>query len=331
MPFAGEPVWVISDGKTGHEAQAMGVVEALGAEVIWKPVRPKGLWRALAPWGPVSPSERFGAPGTLFAPPWPKLVIAIGRTTIPYLKALRARAGVGTYSVILLDPKVSATAADLFWVPAHDARRGSNVISSLTAPHRFSAAKLAQLAASLPSEIAALPSPRVALLLGGPNGIYRYGTDEVARISKAAAAIAKSGASLLITSSRRTPLPLVDDVERQTRGAPRVLYRGEGDNPYAFFLAASDVFVVTADSVNMVSEASATGRPIHVIPLDGSSRKFDAFHKGLADLGATRVFHAPFEPRATWSYRPLNSAEMIAREIERRWSNRRAMLAGLVS
>ncbi len=73
-----------------------------------KRVAPTGLHRLAAPWGPVASSERFGQPGSAFAPPWPAIAFAAGRTTIPYIRALKRRAGIETFTVILLDPRVGA-------------------------------------------------------------------------------------------------------------------------------------------------------------------------------------------------------------------------------
>jgi mitochondrial fission protein ELM1 len=36
-----------------------------------------------------------------------------------------------------MDPRTGTNSADLIWVPEHDRRRGPNVLSTLTAPHRY--------------------------------------------------------------------------------------------------------------------------------------------------------------------------------------------------
>ena len=133
-----QTAWIFSDGKAGHEAQCLGVVEALGLEAEIKRVNPSGLAKWLAPWGPVARQESFGLKGSRLGPPWPAFAFATGRTTIPYIRALRRRAGLATYTVILMDPRTGPKSADLIWVPEHDRRRGPNVIRTLTAPHRFS-------------------------------------------------------------------------------------------------------------------------------------------------------------------------------------------------
>ncbi len=327
--LAGAPAWILSDGKAGHEALSRGVAAALGVAVEVKRVAPQGLWKALAPWAPVAPRERFGQPGSLFAPPWPAIVIAAGRTTMPYLRALRRRAGPKTYAVVLMDPKIAPAAADLFWVPEHDARRGWNVVTTLTAPHPLSPARLAEIRAEHAPEIAGLPEPRVAVLVGGPNDRYLYPPAVCARLAACVRSLADLGVGLMITASRRTPPELVAALDEAIRGTGALFWKGDGPNPYPQFLAHADAFLVTADSVNMTGEAAATGRPIYVFTPDGGAEKFRAFHADLRASGITRPAPEHFTSLGRWSYPPRDAAAVIAHEIETRWQRRRATLAGL--
>ena len=50
---------------------------------------------------------------------------------------------------------------------------------------------------------------------------------------------------------------------------PHYLWDGEGENPYFGLLGLADFLVVTCDSVNMVSEAASTGKPVYVADLPG--------------------------------------------------------------
>jgi mitochondrial fission protein ELM1 len=318
--------WIISDGKAGNDVQTRGVFDAMGLSYQVKPVDPRGLWRALSPWGPVSPAERFGTPASQFHPPWPDFAIAVGRLTTPYLRTLRRRAGRQTYTVILQDPKVGTGAADLYWVPEHDTLRGANVITTLTSPHSFTPRRIAELRRSMPPEIAALPVPRVAVMLGGPNGDYRYTQGVLAHLVSGLRSLAELGAGLMITPSRRTPADITAFVRDATEGLHRRFWSGEGDNPYPHFLAHADALVAPADSVNMVGEACATGKPVYVFEPEGGSPKFARFHSALRRHGATRPLPERMERLVTWSYTPLNTAETIAAEIARRWQQRRQML-----
>lgn len=321
QPLAGRRAWIITDGKAGMEVQVAGVARALGTDTEVKRVAPRGPWRWLAPWAPVDPAERFGKPSSQFSPPWPEIALATGRLSIPALRALR-KASPETFTVVIQDPRTGVGTADLIAVPAHDRLTGENVIHTLTAPHGFSPARLEKLRAHPPADIAALPAPRAVIVLGGPNAVYRFPVGAIRSLAASLASMAALGASVLITTSRRTPPALLDAVLEATEGAPRLVWSGDGENPYELFLANGDLFVVTADSVNMTGEACATGRPVYVFEPEGGSEKFERFHKALRRYGATRKLPRRFSRLESWRYAPLDSAAEIAREIERRWMAR---------
>lgn len=326
-PLAGARCWIISEAKAGMDTQTRGLADALGVDVEMKRVALHGLKKLTAPWGRVPKRSGFGLPGSDFCPPWPVLAIATGRAAIPYLRELKRRAGPALYTVVLLDPQTGPTTADFIWVPEHDRRRGPNVFTTVTSPHGFSPERLATLRAHMPPEIAALPPPRIAVLLGGRNGSYAFSEADDRRLQTSLRALAGLGASFLITPSRRTHARLLEATDEATRDAPRLLWDGSGTNPYPDFLAHADAFVVTADSVNMTGECCATGRPVYVFTPSGGKAKFHRFHARLADIGATRALPETVERLPAWRYAPIDSTAAIAREIERRWLKRSAWLA----
>jgi uncharacterized protein len=321
-PLAGARAWIITDGKTGMDVQAKGVAEALGLAYEMKKVAPSGLWKALAPWGPVGPAEKFGRADSTFAPPWPQVAIASGRASIPYIRAVKRQSQGATFTVVLQDPKSGAGTADLVWVGDHDKLRGPNVISTITSPHGFSPARLASLRASPPPAIASLPHPRVAVILGGKNAVYKFTDADDERLVASLSSLAKLGVSFMITPSRRTHDRLLRKVEEATRNAPRILWDNNGANPYPDFLANADMLIVTADSVNMTGEACATGKPVYVFSPSYGSDKFRRFHSALESLAATRPLPPRFDRFEQWSYQPLDSAAIIAAEVERRWTQK---------
>ena len=133
-------------------------------------------------------------------------------------------------------------------------------------------------------------------------------------LAKQLAAAAKAhSASLLITPSRRTGEDNLRIFERELAGVPHFLWDGQGDNPYFGMLGLADFIVVTADSVNMVSEAASTGKPVYVFDLPGGSEKFARFHRGLQDDGVTRPFTGVLEP---YRYRPLDDMGAVAAKVK---------------
>ena len=139
----------------------------------------------------------------------------------------------------------------------------------------------------MPTDITALPAPRVAVVLGGKNAVYKYTEADDDRLLRSLASVAQLGASFLITTSRRTHHRLLAAALSATSASPRIIWDGHGPNPYPHFLAAADILIVTADSVNMTGEACATGRPVYVFTPTGGSPKFARFHAALNAHGAT--------------------------------------------
>ena len=79
-------------------------------------------------------------------------------------------------------------------------------------------------------------------------------------------------------------------------------------------LAFADAIVVTEDSVNMVTEAAGTGKPVYVQSLPGKSRRLSRFHQLMHERGATRPFEGKLE---FWTYPPINDTEVVASAIRR--------------
>ena len=294
-------VWAVHDGKSGMANQVLGLAEAVGWPFIEKRLAVRSPWRHLAPNLWILPLSAMAPEGDRLAPPWPDLVIACGRNAVaPSLAAKRASGG-RTLWVQIQDPRFARAEADLLVVPRHDPARGENVVTTLGAVHRVTPARLAAEAARFADAFAALPRPRVAVLIGGDNGVYRLTPDRFAAFAAELAGLARRGLGLMVTPSRRTRPAAAALLRAELRGLPAFVWDGSGDNPYFGMLGLADAVIVTADSVSMVSEAAATGKPVHVVPLDGGSAKFARFHQAMAEAGITRPFRGEIEQ---WSYAP---------------------------
>jgi mitochondrial fission protein ELM1 len=316
LNFANRKVWVVTDGGAGFEEQALGVAEALGARPEIKRVAQSAPWRWLAPWGPAFETSDI-------ASPWPDLVIAAGRQSIPFARSIRSRARGKCFVAILQDPRVPPSWFDFVWVPEHDRLRGPNVSVTLLSPHRVTPQRLAEEARRIAIDIAPLPHPRIAVLLGGTNAIYRFDDSDAARIGDALAVTAKRyGAGLMVTPSRRTGTTQSDIIRSRIKDVPSVMWNGTDTNPYFGYLGHADVVLVTCDSVNMVGEAVATGKPVYIIGLEGGATKRKLFHDALYARGVARPFEGVIE---NWSYVPLDATKEIATAIAQAFEARNAV------
>jgi len=302
------------------ESQCVGLAEALGADPAVKRIQVRRPWRWMPPLWVPNPIASLGPKKDRLTPPWPDILIASGRQSVAVSIAIRAASAGATFTIQIQNPAVDPALFDAIVAPSHDRMSGPNIIESLGAMNRVTAARLAQAAEIFAPRWADLPRPLVAVMLGGSNKVYRMpariGQDLGQKLANMAR---REGAGLLVTASRRTSPRVLDAVRQALDGLPARIWDGGGENPYMGYLALADVLVVTADSVNMVSEAAATGKPVFVVDLKGGSRKFRDFHEAMRDRGITRPFEGRLE---TWRYTPLRETERMAEEIGRRFDAR---------
>ncbi|HXY98419.1 MAG TPA: mitochondrial fission ELM1 family protein [Stellaceae bacterium] len=317
-------VWVVHDGKIGMANQVIGLAEALGLPFQEKRLVIRAPWRHLAPALWLQPLMALDPAGDRLAPPWPEVLIACGRlATAPALAAKRASAG-RIFWVQVQDPRFARREVDLMIVPTHDPARGNNVFRTLGAVHRVTPASLADGARRFEPILGALPRPLVAVLLGGDNRVYRLTRTRFAAFADQLAALASAGYGIAVTPSRRTGAENERLLRQRLAGLPAFIWDGSGDNPYFGLLGLADAIVATADSVSMVSEAAATGKPVHIADLEGGSEKFARFHRAMRAAGATRPFTGAIE---SWRYTPPDDTARAAAEIRRRLALRLAEVA----
>lgn len=119
------------------------------------------------------------------------------------------------------------------------------------------------------AELAGLPRPHVAVLVGGPTKEVRFGLTEARELAAAAARlIENNGGTLLVTTSPRTPREVAELLRLRLPAASRLhVWKAGAANPYATYLATADGVLVTGDSISMLADACRTGAPVDVFPL----------------------------------------------------------------
>lgn len=226
------------------------------------------------------------------APPWPDLLITAGRRSTGPSIAIRKASGGKTVTVHIQNPQAPLDAFDLVVAMPQDAITGPNVIVGDTAIHRVSPAMLEDGRRRWTEAFARMPKPLTAVILGGPNKHYRFTFDIAdALIHELRTLHAMTGCGLVITPSRRTPKSIKARFADAFSGVSWCwIWNETGENPYFGMMALADCFIVTADSVSMISEAVSTGKPVAVVKLAGVARRHDAFVSGLVEKGIIRIF-----------------------------------------
>lgn len=315
--------WVLTDGKVGMEVQCRGLAEALGFDPVMKRIVPRLPWRWLPPafWG--LPLQAGGPGSDPLVSPWPRLLIATGRMSAAPAAAIKRAAGDSLVALQIQDPRIPPARYDAVIVPEHDRLRGDNVFVSVGAMNRLSEPVLHDAAAAMQPGLSDLPRPLVTVLLGGDNRNYWLTESVARRLADRLARLTDAGCGLLVTPSRRTPDRALSIVREALEGRPARIWDGTGDNPYFGWLGIADHVVVTKESVNMVSEAAFTGKPVHVVALEGRSEKFERFHAGMAERGCTRPLDLDAAgPLPHWAYERLRETARIAAGLRDRFGDR---------
>jgi len=312
--------WIVSDGKAGMEVQCRGLAEALGFDPVVKRIAVRWPWRWLPPLLITDPLARIDPAADSLNPPWPDLLIASGRQTVALSIAMRRQSGGRTFTIQVQNPAVDPANFDVVVAPRHDRLSGPNVVVTTGSLNLVTESRLAAAIAQFGASYAHLPHPRVAVLIGGNSKVHSLTATATQRLASQLADLARrEGAGLMVTPSRRTGESNVAILRQTLAGLSAEIWDGTGENPYYAFLAMADSIIVTSDSVNMVSEAATTGKPVFTVDMDGGSAKFRRFHETMRAEGITRPFAGTL---AQWTYPPLRDTQHTAAEIQRRLTAR---------
>ncbi len=310
--------WVLTLGVPGMDNQSLGLAQALGLEVIQKRLVPTAPWKYLPPQFWIQPLKFLGQGSDPITAPWPDVVIGTGRMTVAVALAIKHASGGRTFNIRIQNPKTSYDDFDVIITPHHDRFHRPNSLHTMGGLHTITPERVSQAGARFAERFAHLPRPLVAVLVGGTNKCYRMTPEIGRRLGEQLAAMSKAtGAGILLTPSRRTGAEVEAAMREALADTPAFIWDGQGENPYLAFLAHADAIVTTADSVNMVSEACTTGKPVYVMPLDGGSAKFRRFHESMRQAGYTRPFEGVLEH---WRYTPLDDVGQVAAEVRKRLS-----------
>ncbi|MDD9901446.1 MAG: mitochondrial fission ELM1 family protein, partial [Alphaproteobacteria bacterium] len=192
--------WVLTEGMAGTEKQCTGLAAALGLDPVVKRVRLRAPWKQFSPWLRWGHRFALDAGSDLVTPPWPDVLIASGRKSIGIALDIKKRSP-KTFLVQVQDPRIGAEAFDLVVVPEHDPLRGDNVMVTKGALHGVTPVALEQAGAAWRDKLAHLPSPRVAVLIGGTSRAHQMTLTAAKGLVED---VQRIGGGLMVTASRRT-------------------------------------------------------------------------------------------------------------------------------
>ncbi len=296
-------VWLLIGDKLGDNQQveliAHGLTDRLNWRVDVRRLQFKDVYRTGKPAFRAGHSHVDWSASDSINPPWPDLLITVGRRPSMVALWIKAQSGGCTRLVIVGRPRRWLREFDLIVAAAHHHVPDLPNVLRLGLP-LIMADQPGMAAASVrwTPRFAGVARPLVALFVGGPTKPHVFDRSVARELMMHAGNLVQSGGTLWVATSPRTSPEVVDALE-QALPENAHLFRwrpNDPDNPYLGLLACADRFVVTGDSVSMQVEVARLGKPLAIFALPTRFGLLERLRRALARLAYGRT-PAPVLPR----------------------------------
>jgi len=267
-------VWVVVSDKAGDNAQVDAVVERLPWPVEYRRITFKKPFRKGKPPFFASLYHVDKSRSDALAPPWPDVAITIGRRPAMAAMWIRRQSGDRTSVVLFGRPKRDPSNFALIVVSAQFRMPAApNVVNIALPLMRIDRQRLVRESAAWKAHFDARHRPLVAVLVGGATQPFVFDAASARELIGLARTYCGTTGSLYVTTSRRTPPDAIAALRVDLRDDDALFeWRADAkDNPYFGLLAHADAFVVTGDSMSMITEVARLNRPLAIYPLRRST------------------------------------------------------------
>ncbi|MBP7710443.1 MAG: mitochondrial fission ELM1 family protein [Rickettsiales bacterium] len=285
-----DEIWILADDRPGTVSQSIGLAEELGFD--YKIIKLDYSFFSKLPNCFLQSSllrvssdlrKKFKNLDYL-----PSLVISAGRRSAPIALFLKKLSKNQTKIVQIMRPNLSLEKFDFVILPKHDEvdeTQFSNVITSIGSLTKTDENLIAREQEKFSSWFYEITKTKIAVLLGGASDKTKFEKNSVEKLAEISSKIANEmDATLLVLNSRRTSDELTEAMKLGLKCDFKFFDWAEikNENPYLAILGFADFFIITGDSVSMISECCSTGKPVFIFDeKEISSPKHRKFHQNL--------------------------------------------------
>lgn len=281
-------IWLVTGDKLGDNAQVEMIANSLGLAYTVKHLSPRQKYILGKPRFKVSLDHLDPDRSDALSPPWPDLVITVGRRHA--MAALWIKAQSPKTNIVLLGrPRRWIDRFDLIiTLPQYDLPDLPQVMRLSLPLMRTDTEAVSSSAKAWAQRLELLPRPIIAVLIGSATRPFHFNakvTNEL--LTQCRKLQSRYGGTLYFSTSRRTSADIVSTLNAQLPDGAQIYewQQGNTDNPYLALLEHADYFVVTGDSVSMMIEVADRGKPLAIFQLPAS-------RQGLIWQSFTRRLHA---------------------------------------
>jgi len=264
-------------------------------------------------------------------PPWPRMVIGVGKRSVAIARYIREKSGGTTRLVQLGRPRANRDHFDLVvTTPQYALLPGENVVELPVPPSGLSKPGCDNLDEIQAQFTAGKPRPYVILVAGGSNSTATFTAQAAQNLAHLAQQRANDlGGSLFAVASPRTPQSVIETLHREFNADATFVPWKPADkgqsNPYAAFLALGDEIIVTSDSASMIADALSVNKPVKIFQLPvgwqgrfsaSVSAVFSGFDRLAAGSGTAILLLAPWRGlRACGLINPPRQMELLIKPL----------------
>jgi mitochondrial fission protein ELM1 len=253
-------VWVLLGKRTGDNNQLLRLAGELGVPFRTIELRYNALHLLPPPLLGASFSSLTEEARRALQPPWPQLVLGIGHRSVSVALEISKRSGGQSKLVRLGNPRLQPGNFDLvITTPQYRVPSARNV---LRLPIAINTAPPTAPIREESKWLAGLPRPHRLLLVGGKTFMWSLPASGLAAAARKIAG--KDGGSTIAVASGRTDKAAMEAVAASLKATEHAVIGGRFPR-YPVLLADADEIYVTADSVAMISDAIATGKPVGLV------------------------------------------------------------------
>ncbi len=319
-----DEIWILADNRPGTFSQSIGLAEEIG--IAYKIITLNYSIFSLLPNFLLSDSliripselrEKITQMGYL-----PKIIISAGRRSAPIALNLKAQSQNRTKVIQIMNPNLDFAKFDFVILPQHDgitAEKFPNLITTVGALTRVDEKRLHEESQKFP-QLQKITQTKIAVMVGGSSKKTHFSDEDAKILAQTAAKIAKNmNATLLILNSRRTGSEITKTIS-ENLDCDFQLFDWEklnGSNPYLAIVANADFFIVTGDSVSMISECASTGKPIYIFDQNKiSGDKHRKFHQNLFAKNFAKKFSEDLKVLENFAPKKLQETKRVAQFIK---------------
>ncbi len=322
-----DEIWVLCDNRPGTSSQAIGLADKIGLE--YKIINlqynfcakiPNFLFKkSLIRLAPKSKTELK----LLSQDYLPRIVISSGRRAASVALFIKKISKNQTKVIQIMNPDCNFTNFDYVILPTHDGvkSKSENLITTIGSLTKIDNKIINDESVKFESWFQDIANGKIALLIGGSSNNTYFDSDSAKKLAQISSKIAKEmDATLLVLTSRRTDNHVIEEIKNNL-DCNHKIFLWENSikaNPYLAILGYADFFIVSGDSVSMISECCSTGKPVYIFDdKEISSQKHRKFHDDLIKNDYAKRLDYTTKKLEKFFYKKLDETKKVATIIRK--------------